>query len=359
MELCELRLANLRNVVNAEISLGAGVSEFVGANGAGKTSVLEAVYMLSHGRSFRSVKRDSLIRFGEQSLEIFAVISAEGMHRRLGLSRRRGDWAARLDGVEISSLAELLREIAVVCFEPGSHALISGAAEERRHFVDWALFHVEPTYVEVARRYRRALSQRNALLRQGGRDEDLDIWDAELARTASSLAGWRGDYLALLDPLVAEIGAVLASELGAPELRYSRGWAAELTLIDALAERRSRDRERAHTSVGPHRADWRISFEAAPEREHLSRGQEKLAALLCLLAQARLFREQRGEWPVICLDDLASELDSSHQEAVACWLDSIDAQVLITGTAPMPTEFMRRRKHAVFHVEQGSVTRLL
>lgn len=359
MELCELRLANLRNVVDAEISLGAGVIEFVGANGAGKTSVLEAVYMLSHGRSFRSVKRDSLIRFGEQSLEVFAVISAEGMHRRLGLSRRRGDWAARLDGVEISSLAELLREIAVVCFEPGSHALISGAAEERRHFVDWALFHVEPTYVEVARRYRRALSQRNALLRQGGRDEDLDIWDAELARAASSLAQWRGDYLALLCPLVAEIGAALASELGAPELRYSRGWAAELALIDALAERRSRDRERGHTSVGPHRADWRISFEAAPEREHLSRGQEKLAALVCLLAQARLFHEQRGEWPVICLDDLASELDSSHQQGVACWLDSIEAQVLITGTAPMPTEFMRRRNHTVFHVEQGGVTRLL
>lgn len=359
MELCELRLANLRNVVNAEIMLGPGVSEFVGANGAGKTSILESVYMLSHGRSFRSVKRESLIRFGEQSLEVFAVISAEGMHRRLGLSRRRGDWAARLDGAEIGSLTELLREIAVVCFEPGSHALISGAAEERRHFVDWALFHVEPSYVEVTRRYRRALNQRNALLRQGGRDEDLDIWDAELERTATSLAGWRGDYLAVLGPLAMEIGAVLAPELGTPELRYSRGWSAESTLIDALADRRPRDRERAHTSVGPHRADWRISFAAAPEREHLSRGQEKLAALVCLLAQARLFRDQRGEWPLICLDDLASELDSDHQQAVACWLDSVEAQVLITGTIPLPADFMRRRNHAVFHVEQGGVTRLL
>lgn len=359
MELCELRLANLRNVATAEIALGPGVSEFVGANGAGKTSILESVYMLSHGRSFRSVRRESLIRFGEHSLEVFAVIAGGGANRRLGLSRRRGGWAARLDGAELGSLAELLREIAVVCFEPGSHALISGAAEERRHFVDWALFHVEPNYIDVARRYRRALTQRNALLRQGGGDADLDVWDAELEKTAVLLAGWRDEYLSSLAPLVTEIGAALAPELGTPALRYNRGWTPELRLIDALAERRSKDRERGHTSVGPHRADWHISFIAAPEREHLSRGQEKLAALVCLLAQARLFRLQRGEWPVICLDDLASELDGAHQEAVSCWLDSVDAQVLITGTSALPTDFMRRRNHVVFHVEQGRVTTLL
>ena len=359
MELCELRLTNLRNVAGAEITLGPGLSEFVGANGAGKTSILEAVYMLSHGRSFRAVKRESLIRFGEHSLEVFAVIAADGFQRRLGLSRRRGDWAARLDGAEVGSLTELLRQVAVVCFEPGSHALISGAAEERRHFVDWALFHVEPTYVEVARRYRRALSQRNALLRQGGRDEDLDVWDVELEKTATALGGWRGDYLEQLAPYIAEIGAALVPELGAPLLRYNRGWATELPLSDALAERRARDRERMHTGVGPHRADWRLTFAAAPEREHLSRGQEKLAALVCLLAQARLFREQRGEWPVICLDDLASELDNSHQNALACWLDAVDAQVLITGTVALPNEFTHSRNHALFHVEQGRVTRLL
>jgi len=359
MELCELRLTNLRNVVSAEISLGPGVSEFVGANGAGKTSILEAVYMLSHGRSFRSVKRESLIRFGEQSLEVFAVIAGEVARRRLGLSRRRGGWAARLDGADVGSLAELLREVAVVCFEPGSHALISGAAEERRHFVDWAVFHVEPTYVEVTRRYRRALTQRNALLRQGGREEDLDVWDMELEKTATSLAGWRGDYLALLAPFVVEIGATLVPELGAPAFKYSRGWPVELALSEALAERRSRDRERAHTSVGPHRADWRILFPAAPEREHLSRGQEKLAALVCLLSQACLFRQQRGEWPVICLDDLASELDSAHQQAVSSWLDSIDAQVMITGTAALPGHSQRSRDYTVFHVEQGRVTTLL
>lgn len=359
MQLVELRLANVRNVAQAQFTLRAGVSEFVGENGAGKTSILEAVYMLSHGRSFRSVKRESLIRFGSESLDVFAVVDRGGRRRRLGLSRRRGDWAARVDGSEIASLAELLREVAVVCFEPGSHALISGAADERRHYVDWALFHVEPEFADQARRYRRALKQRNALLRGGGTERDLEAWDLELARAGLAIDEWRRGYLEQLQPVVEDLAGNFVPELGRPSLNYQRGWTVGLTLIDALVQRRDRDRDRGHTSVGPHRGDWRISFVAAPEREHLSRGQEKLSALVCLLAQAELFHLQTAEWPVICLDDLASELDAGHQTRVLEWLDGVEAQVLITGTAALPVPAERRRFHTMFHVEQGNVTTLL
>ncbi|WP_257386831.1 DNA replication/repair protein RecF [Tahibacter caeni] len=360
MQLVELRLTNVRNVAQAGIALRPGVSEFVGENGAGKTSILEAAYMLSHGRSFRPVKRESLIRFGCESLDVFAVVDRRGRTRRLGLSRRRGDWAARVDGAEIQSLAELLREVAVVCFEPGSHALISGGAEERRHYVDWALFHVEPEFAEQVRRYRRALKQRNVLLRGGGGAErDLEAWDLELAKSGLAIDGWRRSYLEQVEPVVEELSAIFIPELGMPSLAYQRGWTVGLTLIDALTQRRERDRERGHTSVGPHRGDWRISFVAAPEREHLSRGQEKLSALVCLLAQAELFHRQTGEWPIVCLDDLASELDVGHQTRVLEWLDSIEAQVLITGTAALPAPVLRRRFHTMFHVEQGAVTTLL
>ena len=359
MELSGLRMANVRNVISAEIALRSGVNEFVGANGAGKTSVLEAVYMLSHGRSFRSVRRESLIRLGQESLEVFAEVRRSGRSRRLGLSRRKGDWTARLDGEDVAALTELLREVAVVCFEPGAHALISGGAEERRHFVDWALFHVEHGYVDVAQRCRRALKQRNALLRSAGSDAELDVWDVELARSAGLLDEWRADYLAALAPLVVDLAAEFVPELARPSLSYQRGWAADVSLVDALGQRRSKDRERAHTSAGPHRADWRITFENAPEREHLSRGQEKLSALICLLAQAKLFHEQSGEWPILCLDDLASELDADHQCRVLSWLDEVQAQVLITGTSALPALQLPHRQRTMFHVEQGNVTTLL
>jgi DNA replication and repair protein RecF len=359
MEITELRLGNVRNLVQSEIGLVVGLNEFVGANGAGKTSVLEAVFMLSHGRSFRAVRRESLIRFGCESLEVFALVQRNGSLRRLGLSRRKGDWSARVDGAEVVSLAQLLSEIAVVCFEPGSHELISGAADERRHFVDWALFHVERDYVEIARRFRRALKQRNALLRSGVSTEGLDAWDAELVRSGTVLDEWRQKYLAALLPGVEELAKRLLPELGVPTLKYQRGWPVELTFEEALSQRRERDLERAHTGSGPHRADWRLSFPAAPEREHLSRGQEKLTALVCLLGQAELFHKQCGDWPVLCLDDLASELDLDHQQRVFEWLSAIDAQVLLTGTAPLAVTPSPLRQHARFHVEQGRVERLL
>lgn len=109
--------------------------------------------------------------------------------------------------------------------------------------------------------------------------------------------------------------------------------------------------------IGPHRADWSLAFEQAPLREHLSRGQEKLTALGCLLAQATLHAGRRGEWPVVCLDDLASELDLAHQEALVAQLVAADAQVLVTGTeCPVP---LRTRPHRLFHVEQGQISALL
>lgn len=359
MQLAKLRLANVRNVASADISLDGGVNEFVGVNGAGKTTVLEAAYMLSHGRSFRAVKRESLIRFGDESLSVFAEVTRRGGTRRLGLSRRKGNWAARLDGQEVSTLAELLREVAVVCFEPGSHSLISGGAEERRRFIDWALFHVEHGYVDVATRYRRALKQRNALLRRGGSDSELDVWDTELVKAAQKLDEWRAAYVEKLSPVVSCLADEFIPELGMPSLNYQRGWGQGAELHETLNDRRSRDRELGHTSAGPHRADWRLTFARAPEREHLSRGQEKLTALVCLLAQGRLFNDQVGDWPIVCLDDLASELDLDHQRRVLAWLDGIEAQVLITGTAALPALDYPRRRRTMFHVEQGTVTTLL
>ncbi|MGB6144699.1 MAG: DNA replication and repair protein RecF, partial [Rhodanobacter sp.] len=151
--------------------------------------------------------------------------------------------------------------------------------------------------------------------------------------------------------------AALLPELGAMELRYRRGWSDELPLADQLATQRGRDQARGHTSLGPHRADWTLSFERAPLREHLSRGQEKLAALACVLAQATLYAQEHGDWPVVCLDDLASELDQSHQAAVVAELQDVHAQVLLTGTELPPA--LQATSARVFHVEQGQIARLL
>lgn len=359
MRLDQLRVRHLRCLVDVDIELDAGINIFVGPNGAGKTSLLEAAFLLSHARSFRSGAKDALLQRGEEQLSVFAHVKrGDGRETRLGLGRRGSRWEAKQDGENVA-IGQFVRECAVVCFEPGSHALIAGGAEERRRYLDWGVFHVEHNFLLLWRRYQRALKQRNSLLRAGqGTGDDLFIpWEVELAQSGHQIDQYRQAYLAKLRPkLLTGIDALLP-ELGACSIRYRRGWHDEEDLSLQLRQQRSRDCARGHTTLGAHRADWSIVFAEAPLREHLSRGQEKLTALGCVLAQAQVFAEHLGEWPVICMDDLASELDVAHQIAVVTQLTAAGAQILLTGTEL--SESLASTHSRVFHVEQGTLERLL
>ena len=360
MRLAELRIENFRNVVAAQLAFAPRVNLLVGGNGAGKTSVLEAAYLLSHGRSFRAGRQETLTRLGQETLSIFGRVQPDGGgERRVGLVRSKGGWEARIDGRTPDSMIDVLREVAVVCFEPGSHELIAGPGEGRRRFLDWGVFHVEPEFGVVARRFRRALKQRNALLRTGAGASAFEPWNAELDSCAERLHDWRRHYVDRWQMRLQVVLGQLVPELGAVTVSYRSGWLAGARLFEVLTERLERDRARGHTGAGPHRADWSIAFEHAPLREHLSRGQEKLCALACALSQAALFAELRNEWPIVCLDDLASELDRDHQAAVLEWLAAVDAQVLITGTDRLPSLTNPDAATRTFHVEQGRVTTLL
>lgn len=352
-------MRGLRCFTDVSVVLDPAVNVFVGANGAGKTSVLEAVFLLSHARSFRSGAKEALLQRGTPQLSIFAELRhADQRVCRLGLGRDGARWEAKVDGENVA-IGQLVRECAVVCFEPGSHALIAGAAEERRRYLDWGVFHVEHDFLISWRRYQRALKQRNSLLRSAPTppDELFAPWEAELAQCAHQIDLQRRAYLDLLRPKLQACVTGLLPELGMLDFRYRRGWSEEHDLARQLYEQRGRDLARGHTTLGAHRADWSVGFEHAPLREHLSRGQEKLTALACMLAQAELYAEHRGEWPIVCLDDLASELDQAHQAAVVAQLMAAHAQVLLTGTElPAALQGLPAR---VFHVEQGELARLL
>lgn len=357
----ELRLECLRAFKQVEIEFSPGINFFMGCNGAGKTTILEAVYLLSHGRSFRTTRHEILTQYECPGFSVFAHINlADGATHRIGLQRKVEQWQARIDGVAPPSLSTLLQQCAVTCFEPGSHQLISGSSEERRRFLDWGLFHVEPEFLAVSRRFRRALKQRNALLKQHDiKLEDLDPWNFELAQTGEKLAQLRENYLLSFEHSFQTNVHYLLNELGKAVIKFDRGWSLDISLEDALNRQTTRDLIRGYTSVGPHRADWEISFAAAPRREHLSRGQEKLCALACMLGQVQVFYPLKEEYPIVCLDDLASELDLAHQTILINLLETTNAQILITGTElPDP---LKSRTHSMklFHVEQGQIQSLL
>jgi DNA replication and repair protein RecF len=343
-----------------ELLPGPGVNLLSGPNGAGKTSVLEALHLMAYGRSFRGRVRDGLVRDGAAALEVFVEwneLEGSGTPRRAGLRHSGQEWTGRLDGRDVSQLGELCAALAVVTFEPGSHALIAGGAENRRRFLDWGLFHVEQDFLRLWRRYARALKQRNALLKAGGASAQLDAWDEELAETGEQLTTSRERYLIEMAPRVMEVSARVTRDLSMIGLEFQPGWRRQdLSLADALLLGRDRDRIVGHTSAGPHRADWSLTFSGGTDRNALSRGQTKLAALSALLAQAGHYAERQGHWPVIALDDLTSELDRDHQQRVLGFLQAqAGLQLFITAAEASDHLLSQVPEARLFHVEQGRI----
>ena len=354
-----LRLANLRLFEQVELELGPGWNLFTGGNGAGKTTLLEAACLLSHGRSFRSASHDPLVRSGSDGYSIYGETGLDGVSRGVGIARRNGRLEARVAGQTVT-LGELMRQTAVLCFEPGSHELLGGGSDGRRRFLDWGVFHVEHEFLPVWSRYHRALRQRNALLRARAGDAELEPWNQELARSGEPLSAMRQRYCAVLAQAVEPLLQQLLPELGPARLSFNPGHDVTRLLLEELTQRQDCDRERGHSTRGPHRADWSLAFEHAASREHWSRGQEKLAAFALFMAQAHCHAAGHdGQMPVLCLDDVASEIDQAHLQRVLDLVDASSAQVLVTATEPREALARRSRPTAMFHVEQAQVRRLL
>jgi len=198
VQVTRLDIRRLRRFADVSLPAAPGLNLLIGDNGAGKTSVIEALHLMAYGRSFRGRVREGLVQAGADALEVFVEWDEAGgsaRHRRAGLRHSGSDWTGRLDGEPVAQLGELCAALAVVTFEPGSHELIHGSSEVRRRFLDWGLFHVEPAFMRPWRRYARALKQRNSLLKQRVRDAQLDAWDAELAETGEELTEQRRRYL--------------------------------------------------------------------------------------------------------------------------------------------------------------------
>lgn len=353
-----LRVSGMRRLQDVDLSPGPGLNLITGDNGAGKTTLLEALHLMAHGRSFRGRVRDGLVCEGRDALEIVLdwEDGANQPPRRAGLRHGGSQWEARLDGAPVRQLGDLCAALAVTTFEPDSHALVSGGAESRRRFLDWGMFHVEPGFLDLWRRYQRALRQRNALLKQQAASGQLDAWELELSSAGEALTHQRREHLVALQPCLDASLARLLPEAGGGQLELSAGWREEaMPLADALYLARARDLASGHTSVGPHRADLRIVLAQLPERTLLSRGQAKALALALLLGQAEQVRAASGRMPAVALDDLASELDRAHQALVLDWLAATGAQAFITGTEVPAVLCETGAETRRFHVEHGAV----
>jgi DNA replication and repair protein RecF len=331
--------------------LSPGNNLIVGPNASGKTSLLEAVGYLGRGRSFRGATTRDLIRRGASGFVITGEARVGKRTVRLGVGNGSKGLEVRVAGETQQSAAALAEALPLQVIDPDVHDLVAAGPEHRRRYIDWMTFHVEPGYLGQWRRYRRALKQRNAALREGAVRPALRSWDQELAQSGMEVDAARGRLLALLAPLLRPLGEDL---LGSPvSFDYQRGWGGGRTLADALEEGHERDRAMASTQSGPHRADLRIDYDERRARKRVSRGQQKLLASAMVLAAIAVVQEHLERPLLLLLDDPAAELDGASLKRLMAGISELGPQVLATALDAGTPLFAE--PPCVFHVEQGIV----
>jgi DNA replication and repair protein RecF len=340
MRVTRIELRDFRNYESAEVDLGEGLTVVAGANGAGKTNLLEALYFGCTARSPRTSNERELVRRGGEGVArvVLDLVADDGEHRiEVGFEPGAAKHL-RVDGSPVDSLSTVAVRPLVSVFLPERLELVKGAPASRRAHLDQVVAAIWPSRAETRTAYSRALAQRNALVarvRAGAAGPTaLDAWDAELARHGIRLMQDRTEAVDGLRPLFTE----LAASLGLPaeaELRYRpRSAAADAAGLAAeLAERREADLERGFTAHGPHRDELQLLLAGASLRAYGSQGQQRAALLALLFAERSLLAERRARPPLMLLDDVMSELDAERRELLASLLRS-GGQAVITTTEP-------------------------
>lgn len=335
MSLSLLNLHGLRNLLPIEMTPSSRINVISGANGSGKTSLLEGIHILGMGRSFRTRQLKHAIQADEPHMTLYGRLSGEP-EVTLGVRRLRSqrELELRLKGDKNARLAELVEAMPLQLINPDAFRLLEGSPSGRREFLDWGVFHVKHDFLRIWKRTRRALKHRNALLRRGRiQPQEMAVWEQELAIWGEQMdtlrLAWFSDFL----PVFEETLKVLLPLPGL-SLYYARGWDKERTLSTVLHDSRLTDQQMGFTQQGPQRADLRIRINKQPAVEVLSRGQQKLVVSALKLAQGRFLERTAQRQCIYLIDDLPAELDEKNRHQFCELLEDMQCQAFITSVEP-------------------------
>lgn len=371
MTLKRLAISRFRNISTIDLALQPGSNLFCGANGSGKTSLLEAVYMLASGRSFRSRQHQAVIQHNMEKLTVFAQTDTGFA---LGVEKsRNGKSRARINQEAVDSSSQLASCLPLQIINSDSFAALDGGPGVRRQLLDWVVFHVEHSFAHCWKNYQIALRQRNALLRRGKITPDLlQVWEAALVEAGEQVHQFRlrvfshlkTHFLSFLKDLSVQPYASIG-------VSYRSGWKKDICFIEALNESREGDCAQGYTRVGAHRADLRFTVSSQDAALMLSRGQQKMVVCALRMAMAQCVMElcntvgagenKVGNKPVFLVDDLPSELDLHNQCQFTHWISRCSDQVLVTGIdakatlAPWIELSEPWSQPKMFHVEHGQI----
>lgn len=366
----EFYMSGFRNLETQMVSFDAPFNLVVGPNGSGKTSLLESIYTLLNGKSFRTTKTSNIVCHSLEAQEFVLrayLTFGDDNRRSVGLKKSVNErYLAKVDGEVANSIADLASVWPTQIVEPRSFNLLEGGAGARRRLLDWIVFHVEPSFGDLWKRYSAVLKQRAALLKQ--RDPNIEliaVWDTQLASLGEAINNYR-------EPIVGKVVEVFrchASELLGSglldrlKIGFYPGWSNNLSLGAALSLSREKDVKRRTTHYGAHKSDLRFGYDGLPVHEGLSRGQQKLLVLAWHLAQIEVLKSISGRSSLLLLDDLAAELDERNTSLFIESLNNLGVSVVATGLDIALYQRVLSRldllhKARMFHVEHGKIERL-
>ncbi len=371
MPLNRLIIQQFRNIKACDIELSSGFNFLIGPNGSGKTSVLEAIYMLGHGRSFKSSLTGRVIQ--NQCDELFVhgrirqpeanndqetalFLNSDQFELPVGINKQRdGSTEVKIGGQSGQKLAQLAQVLPLQLIHPEGFELLTDGPKHRRAFIDWGVFHSQPGFYEAWGRFKRLNKQRNALLKTAQRYRELSYWDQQLAQLAEQISVWRAEYVEQLSGQAQALCKTFLPEFDI-SLKYYRGWEKETDYQELLERNFERDQALGYTVSGPNKADLRIKVNGTPVEDVLSRGQLKLMVCALRVAQGQHLTQQTGKQCIYLIDDFASELDSQRRKRLADSLKQTGAQVFVSSITEHQIADMRDGdKGKMFHVEHGTI----
>ncbi|CAM3069316.1 DNA replication/repair protein RecF [Pseudoalteromonas atlantica] len=361
MSLSHLSLKYFRNIEALTLEPVNGVNIIYGENGSGKTSLLEAIYYLSHGKSFRTPKHKSIIQHQQDQFVIHGRKALHDLSIPIGISKTQsGETNLKIQGKTSRKISELAQLMPVQIITPESYSLFFGGPKERRKFLDLGLFHVEHEFFYLWQSFNKVLKQRNALLKSKPKNyfDQIRFWDKEFVRLAEQINKLRMAYISrfkqqFFDKMCAEL--TLIRDL---EINFNAGWKDSESLSDALEQNFERDARQGFTSKGPHKADFNFSVAGNSVENTFSRGQLKLLLYALKVTQNSLIESETDKQSILLIDDLPSELGEDTKEKVGQLLAHCSSQIFISSILSESISAVvepMQRELQMFHVKHGNL----
>lgn len=348
-----MQAQGLRSFTECQLSFSPGINVLYGDNGVGKTSILEGINVLSCGKSFRTSKVSNIVSSGNSELILFGEVVDQQNLIHLGVQIGSGIKELRVSRQKVSKWADLAKILPVLDLHPESYLLVTGGPIERRKYLNWGMFHVEPNYAQVWSEYSKALKQRNFCLKSRN-IKQARHWHQSLSQGGQKISTALEKYSYDIAPYINEI-LDLFGFTEKIELKYWSGWDQNYSLEQLLDDELQSHEMPISTQNGPHRGDLKISWQGRVFSKTSSRGQQKVLAIALKLAQAQLLQQQYGKASIYLIDELPAELDRRRREVALDILGQLDSQVIISAVSK---DSMRCLDKQVkwFHVEHGNVS---